>query len=119
MSSSRQTTEFLQADARGADATHASALSRDLSLTKIIRNSGFNAIGTMLIIPFNFVAMFLLARRLGPEALGAFFTIFAICAVIHWIADAGTTTVMTRRVARFPHELPTIVAEAIGVLIVV
>jgi O-antigen/teichoic acid export membrane protein len=119
MSSSRQITEFPQSDARGADAAHASALSRDISLTKIIRNSGFNAIGTMLIIPFNFVAMFLLARRLGPEALGAFFTIFAICAVIHWIADAGTTTVMTRRVARFPHELPTVVAEAIGVLIVV
>ncbi|HEX3600477.1 MAG TPA: flippase [Lacipirellulaceae bacterium] len=91
----------------------------EISLTKIVRNSGFNAIGTMLIVPFNFVAMFLLARRLGAEALGTFFTIFAICAVIHWIADAGTTTVMTRRVARFPHELNTIVAEAIGVLIVV
>src|SRR4051794_11763106 len=119
MSSSRQITEFAQADARGADAIHASALSRDLSLTKIIRNSGFNAIGTMLIVPFNFVAMFLLARRLGTEALGTFFTIFAICAVIHWIADAGTTTVMTRRVARFPHELRTIVAEAMGVLMLV
>lgn len=119
MSASRKFTDLLQSDAPGADATRPAALSSDLSLTKIIRNSGFNAIGTMLIIPFNFVAMFLLARRLGPEALGAFFTIFAICAVIHWIADAGTTTVMTRRVARFPHELPTIVAEAIGVLIVV
>jgi O-antigen/teichoic acid export membrane protein len=119
MSSSRKTTESMQADTRGADAPQAPALSNDHSLTKIIRNSGFNALGTMLIIPFNFIAMFLLARRLGPEALGTFFTIFAICAVIHWIADAGTTTVMTRRVARFPHELPTIVAEAIGVLIVV
>src|SRR5436190_24154895 len=117
MSSSRQITDFSQTDARGADAAHASALSRDISLTKIIRNSGFNIIGTMLIIPFNFIAMFLLARRLGPEALGGFFTIFAICAVIHWIADAGTTTVMTRRVARLPSELPTIAREAIAVLI--
>jgi O-antigen/teichoic acid export membrane protein len=94
-------------------------VSSEISLARIVRNSGFNVIGTMLIVPFNFVAMFLLARRLGTEALGEFFTIFAICAVIHWIADAGTTTVMTRRVARFPHELATIVAEALGVLIVV
>src|SRR5215213_8495536 len=119
MSATSKTTEFSQTEARVANATRAPAISSDLSLTKIIRNSGFNALGTMLIIPFNFVAMFLLARRLGPETLGAFFTIFAICAVIHWIADAGTTTVMTRRVARFPHELPTIVAEALGVLLLV
>src|SRR3954471_6987044 len=115
-----QTSELSQTDGRAAPVlVHAPAVSSDVSFTKIVRNSGFNAIGTMLIVPFNFVAMFLLARRLGAEALGTFFTIFAICAVIHWIADAGTTTVMTRRVARFPHELPTIVAEAIGVLIVV
>src|SRR4051794_39610812 len=91
----------------------------DVALKKVVRNSSFNAIGTMLIVPFNFIAMFLLARRLGAESLGAFFTIFAICAVIHWIADAGTTTVMTRRVARHPDDLRIIVAEAIGVLLVV
>lgn len=91
----------------------------EVSLSKVVRNSGFNALGTMLIVPFNFVAMFLLARRLGAESLGAFFTIFAICAVIHWIADAGTTTVMTRRVARHPDDLRIIVSEALGVLIIV
>lgn len=101
------------------DADVAPVAPTEISLNKIVRNSGFNVPGTILIVPFNFVAMFLLARRLGAEPLGSFFTIFAICAVIHWIADAGTTTVMTRRIARFPHELPTIVAEAIGVLLVV
>jgi stage V sporulation protein B len=98
-----------------ADAA-APVVSSEISLARIVRNSGFNVLGTVLIVPFNFVAMFLLARRLGTESLGEFFTIFAICAVIHWIADAGTTTVMTRRVARFPHQLPTIVAEALGML---
>jgi O-antigen/teichoic acid export membrane protein len=120
MKSSTQTTEISQTGPTAmANTTAAPGMSHEISLTKIVRNSGFNAIGTMLIVPFNFVAMFLLARRLGTEALGTFFTIFAICAVIHWIADGGTTTVMTRRVARFPHELRTIVAEAIGVLILV
>jgi stage V sporulation protein B len=85
----------------------------------MVRNSAFNAAGTVLIVPFNFLALFTLARRLGAQPLGTFFTIFAISAVIHWIADAGTTTVLTRKVARTPDRLKEIIPEAIGVLCVV
>lgn len=88
-------------------------------LARMVRNSVFNGIGTVLIVPFNFFALFTLARRLGAEALGTFFTIFAISAVIHWIADGGTTTVLTRRVARSRLDLKSIVPEAVGVLMVV
>jgi stage V sporulation protein B len=86
---------------------------------RIVRNSAFNAAGTLLIVPFNFLALFTLARRLGAQPIGTFFTIFAISAVIHWIADAGTTTVLTRRVARTPERLKEIIPEALGVLSVV
>jgi stage V sporulation protein B len=89
----------------------------DALLARMVRNSVFNGIGTVLIVPFNFFALFTLARRLGAESLGAFFTIFAMSAVIHWIADAGTTTVLTRRVARERGNLATIVPEAVGVLL--
>lgn len=85
----------------------------------MVRNSAFNAAGTMLIVPFNFLALFTLARRLGAQPIGTFFTIFAISAVIHWIADAGTTTVLTRKVARTPDRLKEIIPEAIGVLCIV
>ncbi len=88
-------------------------------LALIVRNSAFNAAGTLLIVPFNMLALFLLARRLGTEAMGTFVTIFAISAVIHWIADAGTTTVLMRRVSRAPGQLKSIISEAIGVLLVV
>jgi stage V sporulation protein B len=88
-------------------------------LGRIVRNSAFNALGTALIVPFNFLALFTMARRLGAQPVGTFFTIFAISAVIHWIADAGTTTVLTRRVARFPDKLKEIVAEAAGILPIV
>ncbi len=91
----------------------------DAPLGRIVRNSAFNALGTVLIIPFNFLALFTLARRLGAEPFGTFFTIFAISAVIHWIADAGTTTVLTRRVSRFPEQLREIVSETLGVMLVV
>lgn len=82
-----------------------------------MRNSLFNGLGTALIVPFNFIALFTLARRLGAASLGTFFTLFAIAAVIHWMADAGTTTVLTRRVARNRQDLATIVPEALGVLL--
>jgi O-antigen/teichoic acid export membrane protein len=89
------------------------------SLARMVRNSAFNVIGTALILPFNFIALFTLARRLGKESLGTFFTIFAIAAVIHWIADAGVATVLTHRVARAPHQLRRIVGEAAGMLLLV
>ena len=88
-------------------------------LARIVRNSAFNVLGTALIVPVNFVALFVLARRLGTQPFGTFFTIFAIAAVIHWIADAGTTTVLTRRVSRYPEGLKSIVSEAAGMLLVV
>jgi len=91
----------------------------DAPLGRIVRNSAFNVLGTALIVPSNFVALFTLAWRLGAHAFGTFFTIFAISAVIHWIADAGTTTVLTRRVSRRPDQLRSIVSEALGVLLVV
>jgi O-antigen/teichoic acid export membrane protein len=89
------------------------------SLARIVRNSAFNALGTALILPFNFIALFTLARRLGKDSLGTFFTIFAISAVIHWVADCGIATVLTHRVARAPDKLRPIVAEATGLLCVV
>ncbi|HEX6960687.1 MAG TPA: oligosaccharide flippase family protein [Lacipirellula sp.] len=88
-------------------------------LARIVRNSAFNAAGTLLIVPFNMLALFLLARRLGTQPMGTFVTIFSISAVIHWVADAGTTTVLMRRVSRAPGQLRAIVGEAAGVLLVV
>lgn len=88
-------------------------------LPRIVRNSTFNAAGMALIVPLNFIALFTMAQRLGAAAMGVYFTLFAISAVIHWIADAGTSTVLTRRVAREPENLRTLLAESMGVMLVV
>src|SRR4026209_2378261 len=74
-------------------------------LVRLVRNSAFNALGTALILPFNFIALFTLARRRGKESLGTFFTVFAISSVVHWIGDAGVATVLTHRIARSPDRL--------------
>ena len=65
----------------------------------IVRNSTFNVLGMALIVPLNFVALFTLARRLGQEPLGVFFTLFAISAVIFLICSAGVGTVLSTIVA--------------------
>lgn len=88
-------------------------------LPRVVRNSTFNAVGMALIVPLNFIALFTMAQRLGAAAMGVYFTLFAISAVIHWIADAGTSTVLTRRVAREPENLRMLVAESMGVMLVV
>src|SRR5262245_58242290 len=97
---------------RFPDSVHSSTTTPGESLARMVRNSAFNSVGTALILPFNFIGLFTLARRLGKDSLGTFFTIFAIAAVIHWIADCGVATVLTHRVAKAPHQLRQIVAEA-------
>jgi O-antigen/teichoic acid export membrane protein len=85
----------------------------------MLRNSTFNVLGMALIVPLNFVALFTLARRLGKESLGIFFTLFAISAVIYLLASSGATMVLTRRIAQSRQDLRRIVGEAAGVLVVV
>lgn len=92
---------------------------RKSPLSRIVRNSAMNALGMVLIVPLNFIALFTMAQRLGAEAMGIYFSLFAISAVIHWISDAGTSTVLTRRVARTPEQLPVIVGEAMGIMLAV
>ncbi len=85
----------------------------------IVRNSAFNLLGMALIVPLNFLALFTLARRLGQQSLGIFFAIFAISAVIFLMSSVGVTTVLTRRIAQAPERLREIVAEAVGLWLVI
>lgn len=108
----------MQSPSHQPDPHEAAAESRS-PLTRIVRNSTLNALGMALIVPLNFIALFTMAQRLGAEAMGVYFSLFAISAVIHWISDAGTSTVLTRRVARSPERLSEIVSESMGIMLVV
>ncbi len=89
------------------------------SSSLIVRNSMFNLLGMALIVPLNFVTLFILARRLGKESLGEYFTLFAISAVIFLLVSSGMTTVLVRRIAQSRNTMRKIVGEACGVLVVV
>src|SRR5690242_3093808 len=84
------------------------------SLGRMIRNSGINAVGTVFNLVLSFVAVFVLARRLGPAGLGLYFLVFTIALVVYFVLESGITTVLTRRIARSPGELKRHVSEATG-----
>ena len=88
------------------------------SLGRMVRNSGFNAVGTILSLTLNFLAIFVLARSLGKDALGLYFAIFTVALVVYFILDSGLTMVLTRRIARYPDQLKKHVSEATGLLLV-
>ena len=105
-------------DHRRSPRNHASD-SRGEATFRMVKNSAFNLIGMALIVPLNFVALFTLARRLGKESLGIFFTLFAISAVIYLVTSSGATTVLMRRIAQNRERMSQIVGQAAGILVVV
>ena len=88
------------------------------SLGRMVRNSSINAVGTVVNLALNFAAVFILARRLGKEALGLYFAIFTVALVVYFILESGITTMLTRRIAVAPQHLKRHVAEATGLLAV-
>jgi O-antigen/teichoic acid export membrane protein len=88
-------------------------------LARIVRNSAINAVGTVLNLLLTFAAVFLLARRVGKEAFGLYFTIFTIALVVYFVLESGISTVLTRRIARDRHALVRHVSQANGLLLVV
>ena len=81
-----------RSDSRQSDAHSRNVQGRSRqSSSLIVRNSMFNLLGMALIVPLNFVTLFILARRLGKESLGEYFTLFAISAVIFLLVSSGMT----------------------------
>jgi O-antigen/teichoic acid export membrane protein len=101
------------------DAVHRPPPHDHRPLARIVRNSAINAVGTVLNLVLTFAAVFLLARRVGKEAFGLYFTIFTIALVVYFVLESGISTVLTRRIARDREGLVKHVSQANGLLLVV
>lgn len=64
-----------------------------------MRNGLLNSLGLGIVIPLQAIGVFLLARRLPREEFGQYFFLIALTAVIHFLAEAGITVTLTRRIA--------------------
>lgn len=87
------------------------------SLITVLRNMGYNLGGMVLSTGLNFITIFVLARRLGRESLGVYFSVFAIGVVIHFLLEGGFITILTRKIARKPDCMRDYVADAGGLLV--
>lgn len=89
------------------------------SVHRIVRNSTLNLLGQGVLAVFYLVVVFILARALGKEGLGEYYTYFALILAVQWVAEGGFSTVLTCRVAQRPEQWRTIIAEAAGLFAVV
>lgn len=89
------------------------------SVQRIVRNSTLNLIGQGFLAVFYLVVVFILARTLGKDGLGAYYTFFALILVVQWVGEAGVGTVLTCRIAQQPQHWRVIVAEATGLFTVI
>src|SRR4051812_38019333 len=89
------------------------------SVRRIVGNSTMNLAAQGLNAFFNVVVVVLLARGIGKEALGAFYTVFALIIVVQVVLELGLSTVLTQRLVQAPATWNETVSEAIGLLIVV
>jgi O-antigen/teichoic acid export membrane protein len=81
---------------------------------RVLRNSVLNLAGLFVLVASNGVAVLLLARGLGREGLGEFYTLYALILVVQLVLEGGLTTMITRRLTQAPEAAEDIIAEAWG-----
>jgi O-antigen/teichoic acid export membrane protein len=84
------------------------------AVSRVVRNSTLNLLAQGLNAAFRLGVILLLTRVLSKDALGEFFTLFALILVVQPLAEGGISTVLTRRLAQRPESLRQTLAEAAG-----
>ena len=81
---------------------------------RVVRNSVLNLAGQGLYALFYLVVIAGLARGLGKEGFGEYYTLFALMLVVQVVCEAGVSTVLTRRLAGSLAHSQVIIKEAAG-----
>ena len=85
---------------------------------RIARNGAIGLSASLGHTLLTLLALAILARALGREGLGLYFTVFVISVVLQLVLEAGVTTIITMRVSRAPGRWRQTGAEAAGLLAV-
>ncbi len=89
------------------------------SLQRIVQNSAFNLTAQGLYAVFHLAVVFILARQLGKEVFGEYYTLFALILAVQTVAEAGLSTVLTCRIVQAPERWKETTAEADGIFVAV
>jgi O-antigen/teichoic acid export membrane protein len=82
------------------------------SIHRIARNSVLSLAATLLNAAFALVVVIVLARTLGKDPLGRYYSVYVATVVVQLVLEAGLSTVLTRRVAHSNAAVLQSVAEA-------
>ncbi len=86
---------------------------------RLLRNSAANLAVQVFQVAANLVVFLILARSLGTERLGEYYTLWAFIMVSQLLLEAGVGTVLTRRLIQEPAGRRELVAEAANVFVVI
>jgi PST family polysaccharide transporter len=87
------------------------------SVHRILRNSTFNFAAQGLNAAFNVVIVLVLARSLGVDGSGNYYKIFAWVTAVQLVVEAGTSTVLTRRLIQAPASWHETATDAAGLFV--
>jgi O-antigen/teichoic acid export membrane protein len=96
-----------------------SAATEAVSLRRIVRNGSITFLAVVISSVLSLITVIVLARGLGKDALGEYYTIFALVTTVQLLAECGISTVITTRVINAREAWKTVVAEAMGLLTLV
>lgn len=86
---------------------------------RVARNGVINVVASLGHTFLSILTLALLARSLGRESLGIYFTVMVLSVVTQLILEAGIGTIVTLRVSQRPERWPEISAEIAGLLIII
>jgi O-antigen/teichoic acid export membrane protein len=85
----------------------------------MVRNAAISLVAVAIHSVLLLAGVIVLARGLGAEALGQYYTIFALMIAVQLLTESGISTVLTPRVIKASAAWKATVAEAMGLLLVV
>jgi O-antigen/teichoic acid export membrane protein len=89
------------------------------SKRRILRNSAANLAVQVFQVMANLVVFLILARSLGKERLGEYYTLWASIMLLQLLLEGGVGTVLTRRLVQAPAAQRALIAEAANIFAVI
>jgi O-antigen/teichoic acid export membrane protein len=92
---------------------------RSAGVQRILRNSTLSLAAQIGNAFAQVIVVLLVARRLGSTALGELYPLLDLVTFVQLVSEAGTGTVLTRRLVQMPKERERIIAEARSIFAII
>src|SRR5439155_16234430 len=95
--------------------THSNLGPKVGSVHRLLRNSTLNLTSQAFYAVFHLLAVVILARGLGKDGFGEYYTLFALILVVQLVIEVGMGRILTLRISQAPELWQRTAGEASGV----